>query len=683
MLFKRTTLYVTLMLLIAQTTSMQSSSPPHQNNNLNKKAINRANTILSHINPPNKQVSYTLQNCSAKQINLRAETPEQIELLMQDPTNIPLLRKEISNGICQGQVTRGNLEALLRNPDLANYLIQHALDNFVELTKYSGKVLEIIMTTCPATVQKFVQPAIDNFQMCNTWDGQYILRTIMQHHSGAAQAFVQPATVGFSQMCNNYKGCGTLKTIIKYCPPAAQTFVQPAIDNFSQICNNEDGWYLLEEILKYHSDAAQGFVQPAIDNFFQICNNASGWYLLEEILRHHPDAAQALVQPAIDNFSQMCNNYYGWYILEEIIKHYPKAKKIFAEHIMAKQSSLFYPFNDLVKNKTQTKQHLITNLIDKYKKLSSEGHTNYQDHPNLQVMTKQIINLEYKEQQKGRYTFVHAHQWAYHFYQEFYTDLWSIINEKPSNYRFTRFKYPIKPSTEAFFAYIKNEQEAHQKIMTDNAFDQNYIIDGYQNYLLFMNYALFSNCRGANTGYYIKSNRSAFPIQIDCNQFLSELHLDDLLTQEELELVRKQFNELQQEHATISEYGGGLLLSFTPELMAECVYSCHGNGKKRTVKIKGVGETSDLQIILDTLRTTPEKIVDSDNIEFVCVLSHDAALIPYNGLDIYEFNAADQNKLAAWRAKKDTLMDWIKERVNKRRQALAAQAATQKMRARL
>ena len=60
-----------------------------------------------------------------------------------------------------------------------------------------------------------------------------------------------------------------------------------------------------------------------------------------------------------------------------------------------------------------------------------------------------------------------------------------------------------------------------------------------------------------------------------------------------------------------------------------------------------------------------------------------STLIPNNGLDIYEFNAADQDKLAAWRAKKNKLVAWIKERVNKRQQALAAQAATQKMRARL
>ena len=412
-----------------------------------------------------------------------------------------------------------------------------------------------------------------------------------------------------------------------------------------------------------------------------MCDDRAGASIIKTILKHYPGAAQQFVQPIIDNVSLMYDSYYGRDILSEIFYHCPQAAQAFTKHLK-NAPRCFYPFTDLAKQKTQTKQHLIANFLDKNEDLASHGFCNYQSHPDLQVMTKQVINLECTEQQKGRYTFVHAHQWSYHFYQELYTDLWSIINEKPSNYRFTRFKYPIKPSTKAFFAYIQKEQETRQEIL-NGAFDQNYITDGYQNYLLFINYALFVNDMGSNTSFYIKENQSIRPIQIDCNQFLGELRLDKLLTQEELEQVRKRFNELQQEHATLSEYGGGLLLSFTPELMTQCVYPCYGNGKKRTVEIVGLGETSDPQIILDTLRTTPEKIVNSDDIEFVCVLSHDSTLIPHNGLDIYEFNAADKDKLAAWRAKKDKLMAWIKERVNKRRQMLTAQAAAQNMRARL
>ncbi len=496
-------------------------------------------------------------------------------------------------------------------------------------------------------------------------------------------------------------------------------WISYAIDNFSQIWDTEAGYNTIKTILEHDPNAAQAFVQPAIDNFPLMCNNWNGWDILQEIIEHYPNAAQAFTKPAADNFPLMCDNGYGCYILQEIMKHYPASAQTFDQLVtydnifninshllieLVKRSpdsqspsniiqsikptfiqfitQSFYPFTDLVEHKTQTNQHLMVHLFDKFEHLSSEGYVNYQDNDELQKMTKLVINLEHKEQQKGRYTFVHAHQWAYHFYQELYTDLWGIINERPSNYRFTRFKYPIKPSTESFFAYIQKEQEVRTKIMTD-AVDQYYTRAGYQDRLLFMNYALFANYRGSNTGYYIKQNKSENSITINCNQFLSELHLNELLTQEELEYVRKQFSELQAEHATLSNYGGGLLLSFTPELMAQCVYPCDGGGPKRTVEIEGIGETSDPHIILDTLRTAPEKIVDSDNIEFVCILSHDSSLIPNNGLDVYEFNAADQDKLAAWRAKKDKLMVWIKECVDKRRQILTAQAAAKHMRARL
>ncbi len=501
--------------------------------------------------------------------------------------------------------------------------------------------------------------------------------------SGGMPALVQSTTSNFSQLCDNFIGWCTIKTILSLYPDTAQAFVQPAVNNFSRMCNSRYGYDILQTILQCYPNAAQAFVRPAIDNFSQVCNNRNGCYTLSIILRHCPDAAQGFIQPVIDNFFQTCNHRYGVYILAEIFEYYPDAAQAFAKH-MVSDPRFFYPFNDLVEHKTQTKQHLRTNLSYTYQRLSSQGSINYQDYPDLQTMTKQVIDREYSEQQKGRYTFVHGHAWYSHCYQELYTDLWSIMHEQPNNYRFMRYKYPSRPSIEAFFAYIEQEQEKRKKLLGSGVnIDTDYISDKLQDRLLFMNYALFVNSQGSNTGYYIKANKSYTPKDIDCSLLIKELQLDQYLTQDELEYLENQFIELQDEHISASKYGGGLLLSFMPELMAQCVYPCHGGGRKRTVEIEGLGEIYDPKVILDTLRTTPEKIIDSDRMEFVCVLSHDSTLIPNNGLDIYEFNAADQDELAAWRAKKNELMAWIKERVNKRRQALAAQAATQKMRARL
>ncbi len=734
MLLKRTTLYVTLTLLLTQTPSMRSGSPSHPYNDTNQRSVHRLAKILSHINPPHEQTACTLQSCSNEKIDLKHATPEQIDLFMQDPTNILRLCEEISNGI--GRIPSPNLKVLLRNPDLANHIIQHAVDNFRDLSINFSDVLYLIIKNCPTTaqayiqsqmyndewesldlevimglypdtIQAFVQPVIDNFsQMCNT-QGFNIIRTIFSWRPGTAQAFVQPAIDNFSHMCNNYYGVLTLQAILNelriYNTP--RTFVQAALDNFPQICNHEAGHEILKIILRRHPDTAQMFVKIALKNFYQICNTLAGTSILAAILEHHPNGTRAFIQPAINNFCQICNDY-GYITLDIILKYCPDTAQVFAQLMidkffqicnnkyafkiqniifkcypdvvkmftkqLASDPRFFYPFNNLIELKTQTTQHLSAHLMDKYSDLSSQGFINYQDYVELQKMTKRVIELEYQEQQKERYTFVHAHQWIHHFCQELYTDLWSIINEKPNNYRFTRFKYPQKPSLEAFFAYIQEEQTIRQEIIKSAVGDSYFFRKGYQGYLLCINYALFANSKGSNTCFHVKENYSENPIEIDCNQFLSELHFDSFLTQEELEHIRKQFNELQAEHATLSKYGGGLLLSFTPKLMKKCIYPSSWSGVKKTVKIKGIGETSDPQLILDTLRTTPEKIVNSDKIEFVCVLSHDCALIPDNGLDIYEFNAADQDKLAAWRAKKDTLMAWIKERVDKRRQALTA-----------
>ncbi len=569
-----------------------------------------------------------------------------------------------------GEILRHNPDAGRAFAQTGQELVQFAINNFAQTcqSKEGYYTIHIILNYCPDSAPAFVQPAINNFsQMCNDPYGSHILCEILLHHPDSAPAFVQPAINNFSQMCNSQYGLYTLHAISIHYPHVAKAFTEPIINNFPQICNNLYGFYILQNILRRCPQAAQSFVQPAINNFSQICNNENGQRTLGKILKCHPDAARKFVQPFIENFDQMQYNKYGQHILAAILRYCPDT----LAKCMTSNRKFFYPFNDLVEPKTQTKQHLMAHLLDKFKELSSQGDTNYQDYPDLQDLTKQIIDREHIEQQKNRYTFVHAHQWGYHFYQELYTDLWGIMHEQPNNYRFIRYKYPIKPSTEAFFSYIEQEQERRNELLSKGPGGY-YTWKGQQDRLLFMNYALFVNPGFSNSGYYIKYNKSAHPPSIGRNQLTRELQLYQYFTQHEQEFIEYQLAQLQVEHASISNYGGCLLLSFTPELMAQCVYPCAGGGPKRTVEIEGLGEISDPQIILNTLRAAPEKIVDSDSVEFACVLSHDSTLIPNNGLDIYEFNAADQDKLAAWRAKKDKLMAWIKERVDKRRQPMRA-----------
>lgn len=369
--------------------------------------------------------------------------------------------------------------------------------------------------------------------------------------------------------------------------------------------------------------------------------------------------ATLLAKPAARNLTTLNTN-----VLQKILA----IQQVLFLKKVARSAQVFYPFNDLLQKLTQTKKHLIAHFADKYKYARSNGGLNYQDDIQLQAMTKRVLDLEYQEQQKGRYTFVHGHQWHHHFYQEIYTDLWSIANGPIGNYRFIRYKTPDMTDKKSFAKEIKDESDIREKWINDHTIDEH---KAGKTRLLFMNYSLFANYYGESSAAYIKDNRSIKDWTIDCINFIKQLKLDHYFSHDELTSICAQLKELSTEHKTLNSYGGGLLLSFTPEALIKSVYPGQPYGYRQSITIDGYGKTDNIKTILDTLQTSPEKIKNSDKIPFVCVLSYDCALMPNNGVDIYEFNAADQEKLAAWRTKKNELMAWIKDRVAERLNSFA------------
>jgi len=531
-------------------------------------------------------------------------------------------------------------------PEAAKAFVQPAVENFA---KVHPTVLNQIMKCYPESAKLFVKPAVENFAQIHA----DVLYEIMKKYPESVQMFVKPAIENFKRIHP-----AVVSKIIKHCPEVVHQFVKPVIENFKRTYPEA-----VSKIIEHCPEVAHQFVKPAVENFAKLVCSQSGSEVLMMIMQHYPEAMQAFAKPLAEHFMEVDRSVVVQDIVLKILKCCPKGQSYLLEPIRQYFSYIFDTHY-----MTQTQQLARMHYIEVYEHLCRVGHINYQSYPALQHMTRYVIELEHQEQEKGRYTFVHGHLWRYHFSQEMYTDLWNIIYGSADRFRYIRYKNPAKYSTRNFFSYIKQEQKRRGKLMNGGV-NQYYTATGNQDYLLFMNYALFCNFAGSNTGYYIKENVSENPITIDYNVFMKELQLDHYLTTNELGYIAEQFKELELEHATISSYGGGLLLSFTPEMLKKCVYPCHGGGKQRTVEIADIGETADPQIILDTLRTAPEKIKNSDHIEFVCVLTHDCALIPNNGLDIYEFNAANQEKLAAWRVNKGLLMAWIQERVNRRREA--------------
>jgi len=165
--------------------------------------------------------------------------------------------------------------------------------------------------------------------------------------------------------------------------------------------------------------------------------------------------------------------------------------------------------------------------------------------------------------------------------------------------------------------------------------------------LLFMNARLFGNTKelGSCSAHYVGANRNINEPGISLEQAFEAQGLGHLY-----ERYQERLEHLTTEHHAISDCGRMFLLSFTPEALEKYVYIAHPGGLKKEVYIDGVGNTSDMKLILDTLRTAPEKIDDADRMEFCHVLIQ-KTLKPGNGIEVHSFQPGDKEKVAAYQRK--------------------------------
>ena len=90
--------------------------------------------------------------------------------------------------------------------------------------------------------------------------------------------------------------------------------------------------------------------------------------------------------------------------------------------------------------------------------------------------------------------------------------------------------------------------------------------------------------------------------------------------------------------------------------------------------IEGIGETDDIKTIITTLRNSPEKIKDSDQMEFVLIMTQDkhGGLNPESGIKVHMFDAADPEKLAAFKEKEHRLLEQIKQEIEQEKSKKSA-----------
>jgi hypothetical protein len=346
----------------------------------------------------------------------------------------------------------------------------------------------------------------------------------------------------------------------------------------------------------------------------------------------------------------------------ETLAHEHNATKIIA--IIEKRKLHSSIIEIMQSQPTQSTRHFNTLFAKNLNKLKHFFPKEAQSIKAFHQMITQVIEREHNEQNEGNYTFVHGHPWAFHYLQELDAQLRAIKYNKTAEALSLRFIKQPKEHTGIKHNNIRNKllQQGSGKYYTRTA-ELN-----AQKHMVFMNYALLTNQCGSNTLQYIVNNRCENP---------PKLMLDKIFENHEMSIYLKKyqqdFDELEMMHREASMFGAGIMFSFTPEMLQKSVFVCSGGGVKRKVQIEGIGETDNIKLILDTLRTHPEKIKSLDHLEFVHVLTKDCALNPKiiesEAVKVIPLNAADPEKLALYEQKRDELMAKIKADVQAERAA--------------
>jgi hypothetical protein len=300
----------------------------------------------------------------------------------------------------------------------------------------------------------------------------------------------------------------------------------------------------------------------------------------------------------------------------------------------------------------------------------------FENDPVLRQVIHDIIAIEKREAQKGNYTFVHGQPWELHFFEELYTFLWQTVTGVPvKDFFFLRFKHFYFDS----IAQFKNKLDKHKK---KHAHYLKYGTNGYythsthghtnQNYLMFLNYALFNNQFGSSSARYIAKGDSENGISkyLWVSNMFTYLGLDEYYQQFafELEQLKNEHRGLTQQ--TQQTYGHPLVISINPHMLDKVVYISWA-GEKEQFGLQDGTTTQDVKYVLNLLRTDPYALADessgqyihSDRNEFALILSLDGALKPNNGICMYSVPPVERHAWQSYCKKRDALFTRMKESI--------------------
>ena len=295
-----------------------------------------------------------------------------------------------------------------------------------------------------------------------------------------------------------------------------------------------------------------------------------------------------------------------------------------------------------IKNLPPTIQHAISNADTLAASATFSAYTTNQLYSGL---IDTILAKEQELTNNGYYTFVHGQRWQFRLVEQWFTKLWEIRNKRSvSDFLFIHCEKLCQTKDE-----LNKESELRKHILQFGG-------QNHREKLLFLNYAFFGNENNwcSCTAHYLLNNFSMIDIKI---------RLRDVFTMLDYKKYYKAYHDelkkLEAEHTSLTSTGHLLLVGIPKNILTDCIYVSGGGGVLASSCVDG-NWTNDITLIMDNLRNHPEKMKDTNIIQFCLVLTGDM-LTPDSGIKVYSYNIADPVKLANFEKKSADLFARIKK----------------------
>ena len=282
------------------------------------------------------------------------------------------------------------------------------------------------------------------------------------------------------------------------------------------------------------------------------------------------------------------------------------------------------------------------------------NHQTFTQKENLNVLFDQLIAKEKELNAQGYYTFIHGQMRRFYLPERFFTHLWGL--RKKHNVENFFFAH-VKDLIEDDIAKVEQKRMRKEIKVNGTAYTNGTIDKNKRQRVLFMNYAFFANSRnpGSSSAYYIGANTNSFAgssIQVSCKDSFAKLGYEWVYAK-----YKTDIEQLAYDYENLAKSGNALLIAVPKNRIHKYVYLAHAGGPKRVISIDGIGNTTDIRLIMETLLYNPEKIKDTDELEFCLIMTQEkGGLDPSTGIQMYPFISGDAVKVKELKVREDELL---------------------------